>query len=197
MCLNRVGAGLQAIVNTSYSPIIITLSVIFLGERLGAVQAIGAGLNEWPICQTLAERCDLDLFLLAGRYTLLEQESLDSFLPLCEARGIGIVIGGPYNSGVLASGPKPGAFYNYDPAPAEILERVGRIEAVCRSHDVSMIDAAFQFPLMHPSVVSVIPGGQSMAQMESNLRAAEAEIPPALWADLRDQGLLRADAPTG
>ncbi len=163
----------------------------------GVVKAIGGGINEWEVCQTLAERGDFDLFLLAGRYTLLEQEALESFLPLCQSRGIGIVIGGPYNSGVLASGPKPGAFYNYDPAPDEILERVGRIEAVCNSHDVSMIDAAFQFPLMHPSVVSVIPGGQSLAQMESNLHAAEAKIPPALWADLRDQGLLREDAPTG
>ncbi len=163
----------------------------------GVVKAIGGGINEWEVCQTLAERGDFDLFLLAGRYTLLEQEALESFLPLCQSRGIGIVVGGPYNSGVLASGPKPGAFYNYDPAPEEILERVGRIEAVCNSHDVSMIDAAFQFPLMHPSVVSVIPGGQSLAQMESNLHAAEAKIPPALWADLRDQGLLREDAPTG
>jgi D-threo-aldose 1-dehydrogenase len=163
----------------------------------GVVKAIGGGINEWEVCQTLAERGDFDLFLLAGRYTLLEQEALESFLPLCQSRGIGIVIGGPYNSGVLASGPQPGAYYNYDPAPPEILERVARIEAICKSHDVSMIDAAFQFPLMHPSVVSVIPGGQSMDQMESNLRAARASIPPALWADLKAQGLLRADAPAG
>jgi D-threo-aldose 1-dehydrogenase len=162
----------------------------------GVVKAIGGGINEWEVCQTLAERGDFDLFLLAGRYTLLEQEALKSFLPLCQSRGIGIVIGGPYNSGVLASGPKPGAFYNYDPAPPEILERVARIEAVCRSHGVSMLDAAFQFPLMHPSVVSVIPGGQSMEQVESNLRAAQASISSALWADMKRQGLMREDAPT-
>jgi D-threo-aldose 1-dehydrogenase len=162
----------------------------------GVVTAIGGGVNEWEVCQTLAERGDFDLFLLPGRYTLLEQESLDSFLPLCESRGIGIVIGGPYNSGVLASGPKPGAFYNYEPAPPPILEKVGKIEAVCRSHGVSLIDAAFQFPLMIRNVVSVIPGGQSVAQMESNLRAAEASIPPALWADLKEQGLMREDAPS-
>jgi D-threo-aldose 1-dehydrogenase len=162
----------------------------------GVVKAIGGGINEWEVCQTLAERGDFDLFLLAGRYTLLEQESLDSFLPLCQSRGIGIVIGGPYNSGILASGPKPGAFYNYDPAPDDILEKVRKIEAVCRAHDVSMIDAAFQFPLMNPTIVSVIPGGQSSEQMDSNLRAATATIPPALWADLKDQGLMRADAPT-
>lgn len=163
----------------------------------GVVSAIGAGVNEWEVCQTLAERGDFDLFLLAGRYTLLEQEALESFLPLCQSRGIGIVVGGPYNSGVLASGPVPGAFYNYEPAPEAILERVRRIEAVCQAHGVAMIDAAFQFPLLHPSVVSVIPGGQSREQMESNLRVAEAAVPPALWADLKAQGLMREDAPTG
>jgi len=162
----------------------------------GVVKAIGGGINEWEVCQTLAERGDFDLFLLAGRYTLLEQEALDTFLPLCVSRGIGIVIGGPYNSGILASGPQPGAFYNYDPAPEAIVEKVRRIEAVCQSHGVPMIEAAFQFPLMHPSVVSVIPGAQSIAQMESNLHVAEAKIPSALWADLKDQGLMREDAPT-
>lgn len=163
----------------------------------GVVTAIGGGVNEWEVCQALAERGDFDLFLLAGRYTLLEQEALETFLPLCEARGIGIVIGGPYNSGVLASGPKPGAFYNYEPAPEAVLRRVGEIEAVCRAHNVSMIDAAFQFPLLHPCVQSVIPGGQSVAQMEGNLRAAAAEIPAALWADLKERGLMREDAPIG
>jgi D-threo-aldose 1-dehydrogenase len=162
----------------------------------GVVAAIGGGINEWEVCQTLAERGDFDLFLLAGRYTLLEQEALESFLPLCASRGIGIVIGGPYNSGILASGPKPGAWYNYDPAPEPILEKVRGIEAVCRSHGVSLVDAAFQFPLMNPNVVSVIPGGQSGAQMAGNLSAAAAIIPAALWADLKQQGLMREDAPS-
>jgi D-threo-aldose 1-dehydrogenase len=161
----------------------------------GTIRAFGAGINEWQPCQWMAERGDFDLFLLAGRYTLLEQEALDSFLPLCVERGIGIVIGGPYNSGILATGPRPGAFYNYDPAPQEILDRVGRIEAVCARHGVRMVDAAFQFPLRHPAVVSVIPGGQGVAEMESNLSAAAAEIPPALWAELKAEGLMRADAP--
>ena len=163
----------------------------------GVITAFGAGVNEWEVCQQLAERGDFDLFLLAGRYTLLEQESLESFLPLCEARGIGIVIGGPYNSGVLASGPVPGAFYNYEIAPQAILDRVAEIQEVCEAHGVAMVDAAFQFPLLHPAIVSVIPGGQSVAQMEGNFRAAEATIPSALWADLKDRGLMRADAPTG
>ena len=126
----------------------------------GVIKAFGGGINEWEVCQTLAERGDFDLFLLAGRYTLLEQEALESFLPLCEKRGIGIVLGGPYNSGILATGPKPGAFYNYSEAPPDILERVARIERVCKRHNVALIEAALKFPLMHPSVVSMIPGGQ-------------------------------------
>jgi D-threo-aldose 1-dehydrogenase len=97
------------------------------------IRAFGAGINEWQPCQWMAERGDFDLFLLAGRYTLLEQEALETFLPLCEAKGIGIVVGGPYNSGILATGPRPGAFYNYDPAPPEILDRVARIETVCNA----------------------------------------------------------------
>jgi len=162
----------------------------------GVVSAIGGGVNEWQVCQTLAERGDFDLFLLAGRYTLLEQEALDSFLPLCQTRGIGIVTGGPYNSGILATGAIPGAYFNYDPAPEHILERVRQIEAVCKAHDVSMLQAAFQFPLLHPTHISVVPGGQSVAQMDGNLKAASATIPGALWDDLKSKGLMREDAPT-
>ena len=163
----------------------------------GVIKAFGAGVNEWQACQWLTERGDFDLFLLAGRYTLLEQEALETFLPLAAQRGIGIVIGGPYNSGILATGPKPGAFYNYDPAPQAILDRVARIQAVCERHTVRMVDAAFQFPLRHPAVVSVIPGGQGVAEMDANAVAASAEIPSALWADLKAEGLMRQDAPVG
>ena len=159
------------------------------------IKAIGGGVNEWEVCQTLAERGDFDLFLLAGRYTLLEQKALDSFLPLCEARGIGIITGGPYNSGILATGAKSGSFYNYDPAPQDIIDRVNAIENVCKSHGVRLIDAAFQFPLLHPAHVSVIPGGQGVAEMMGNLRAAQADIPKALWADLKAAGLMHVEAP--
>ncbi|NNL74632.1 MAG: aldo/keto reductase [Silicimonas sp.] len=162
----------------------------------GVIRAFGAGLNRWEPCQWMAERGDFDLFLLAGRYTLLEQEALETFLPLCESRGIGIVIGGPYNSGILATGAKPGAFYNYDPAPREILNRVARIEAICARHNVRMVDAAFRFPLMHPAVVSVVPGGQGLDEMESNFAAATATIPADLWSELKSEGLMRPDAPT-
>jgi D-threo-aldose 1-dehydrogenase len=163
----------------------------------GVIKAFGAGINEWRPAQWLVERGDFDLFLLAGRYTLLEQESLDSFLPLCEARGIGIVLGGPYNSGVLATGPKPGAYYNYSEAPQEILDKVARIEAVCRRHNVRLVEAALQFPLLHPSVVSVIPGGQSVAQVRANRAIFDVTVPPQLWIDLKVEGLLRDDAPVG
>ena len=159
------------------------------------IKAIGGGVNEWEVCQTLAERGDFDLFLLAGRYTLLEQKALDSFLPLCEARGIGIITGGPYNSGILATGAKSGSFYNYDPAPQDIIDRVNAIENVCKSHGVRLIDAAFQFPLLHPAHVSVIPGGQGVAEMMGNLRAAQADIHKALWADLKAAGLMQVEAP--
>lgn len=163
----------------------------------GVITAFGAGLNESAACTLLAERGDFDLFLLAGRYSLLEQEALDAFLPLALGRGIGVVIGGPYNSGVLATGARPGAWYDYAPAPAAVLAKVARIEAVCAAFGVRLVDVAFQFALGHPAVVSVIPGGQGVAEMGSNVAAAGAVIPPALWRALKDEGLLRADAPTG
>lgn len=158
----------------------------------GVIRAFGAGVNEWQPCQWLLERGDFDLFLLAGRYTLLEQEAQQSFLPLAEARGVGVVIGGPYNSGVLATGPRAGAFYNYDLAPDWVLEKTAALQAVCAQFGVRLVDAAFQFPLMHPAVVSVIPGGQGVAEMDSNLLAARAEVPDALWAALREKGLVLA-----
>ncbi len=162
----------------------------------GVITAFGAGLNEWETCQVMAERGDVDLFLLAGRYTLLEQEALETFLPLCERRGIGIALGGPYNSGILASGPTPGAFYNYEVAPQDIRDRVGRIQGICADHGCALIEAALRFPLHHPNVVSVIPGGQSVSQVHNNLANLDAEIPASVWAALKEAGLMRADAPT-
>jgi D-threo-aldose 1-dehydrogenase len=161
----------------------------------GVVKAIGAGVNEWEICQRLAEAGDFDIFLLAGRYTLLEQESLESFLPLCEKRGIGIVIGGAYNSGILASGPKEGAFYNYEPAPKPVLDRVAKIEEICKRHGVKLVQAALRFPLVHPAIVSVIPGATSPEQVALNMDTLSVKIPPALWRDLKEAGLMRPEAP--
>ena len=161
----------------------------------GVIRAFGGGINEWQPCQWLLERGDFDLFLLAGRYTLLEQEAQESFLPLCLERGVGIVVGGPYNSGILATGPKPGAHWNYAPAPDWVMQKAARLQGVCARHGVRLVDAAFQFPLRHPAVVSVIPGGQGLEEMASNLKAAQTKIPQALWDQLRDEGLIRADAP--
>jgi D-threo-aldose 1-dehydrogenase len=161
----------------------------------GAVDAIGAGLNEWALCERLLNLVDPDIFLLAGRYTLLEQTALESFLPACVARGVGVVIGGPFNSGILATGAVPGAMYNYAPAPEAVLERVRAIDAVCRAHGVPLARAALHFPFAHPAVVSVIPGGQTPQEVERNVAALAEPVPAALWDDLRAGGLLRADAP--
>ncbi len=161
----------------------------------GAVRAIGAGLNEWEACQDFAEAGDFDCFLLAGRYTLLDQASLDSFLPLCERRGIGIVLGGPYNSGILATGAVPGAMYDYAPASPAILERTRAIEGICRRHGVPLRAAALQFPLSHPTVATVIPGARDAAEVEENLRLMSHPIPDALWLELRQAGLMRRQGP--
>ncbi len=163
----------------------------------GVIRAFGAGVNEWQPCKTLTERGDFDIFLLAGRYTLLEHQALTEYLPLAGGRGIGLVMGGAYNSGILATGPRPGAKWFYDAAPQEVLDRAGRIQAVCATYGVRLVDAAFQFALRHPVVVSVIPGGQGVAEMASNIAAASAVIPDALWADLKAAGLMHADAPVG
>jgi D-threo-aldose 1-dehydrogenase len=152
-------------------------------------------VNEWQPCKALMERGDFDIFLLAGRYTLLEHAALTEWLPMAQARGVGVMMGGPYNSGILATGPRPGAMWFYDPAPPEVLDRAARIQAVCQAHRVRMVDAAFQFTLRHPAVVTVIPGGQTAAEVDSNLAASQAIIPDALWADLKSQGILHKDAP--
>jgi D-threo-aldose 1-dehydrogenase len=158
----------------------------------GDIAAIGAGVNEWEPCARLLELADPDLFLLAGRYTLLEQAPLDTLFPECERRGVGVVIGGPYNSGILAGK----ATYNYSDIPAPILERVRKIEVVCRAHRVPLNCAALQFVLAHPVVVSVIPGSQSVAENDQNVAALEVPIPDALWADLKREQLLHPQAPT-
>lgn len=162
----------------------------------GVTKAIGSGQNDVECSQVVAERGDFDVFLVPGRYTLLEQGALDTFLPLCEERGIGVVIGGPYNSGILATGPVEGAYYNYSKAPKDILDRVAKIQAVCSDHGVRLIDAAFHFPLLHPQIVSVIPGGGNVQQMKQNVEVANARVPPALWDDLKAAGLLDKRAPT-
>ncbi|WP_367714443.1 aldo/keto reductase (plasmid) [Nitratireductor sp. GISD-1A_MAKvit] len=165
-------------------------------KEAGQVRAIGAGVNEWQVCERLLGLGDFDAFLLAGRYTLLEQEALDSFLPLCVKRDVGIILGGPYNSGILATGAIEGARYNYEPAPADILERVRRIEAVCAAHGVKLIEAALQFVMGHPAVRTVIPGAMTPKEVEANIALFSRNVPAGLWSDLKGQNLIRPDAPT-
>lgn len=170
-------------------------AILSLREQ-GTIAAIGCGLNDWEACQAFAEAGDFDCFLLAGRYTLLEQTSLQTFLPLCEKRGIGIILGGPYNSGILASGAVPGAWFNYEPATADVLVKVAAIEKVCAVHGVPLKAAALQFPLHHPCVTSVIPGISKAGELDDNLRMLKTPIPNALWRDLKSAGLMDARAPT-
>jgi D-threo-aldose 1-dehydrogenase len=158
----------------------------------GVIAGFGAGVNEWEPCDWLMDRGEFDVFLLAGRFTLLEQGALP-FMDKAAARGVGVVIGGPYNSGILATGPRPGAHYNYAPAPQGVLDRAGRLQAVCQDHGVRLVDAAFRFPLLHRATVSVIPGGQGKAEMDSNARAAAAQVPVALWQALAGDALIPPD----
>jgi D-threo-aldose 1-dehydrogenase len=162
----------------------------------GVVRAIGAGINEVQACEDFARAGDFDCFLLAGRYTLLEQGALDTLLPLCAERDMALLIGGPYNTGILATGAVPGAYYNYAPAPPEIMDRVRRIEAVCARHGVRLASAALQFPLGHSNVATLIPGARSPEEVEQNRATFEVAIPNDLWAELKREGLLREDAPT-
>lgn len=165
-------------------------------REAGHISAIGAGVNAWQICERLLGEADFDCFLLAGRYTLLEQDPLETFLPLCLKRDVGILLGGPYNSGILATGAVEGARYDYAPAPTDILQRVRKLNDVCAAHNTPLIAAALQFPLTHAAVKSVIPGASSAQEVRQNVEIFETPIPAALWSDLKSQGLIRRDAPT-
>ena len=161
----------------------------------GVIKAVGVGINQWQMLSDFVVAGEFDYFLLAGRYTLLEHEPLATLLPLCEQRGTRIIIGGPYNSGILATGAVKGATFNTRPAPEPVLERVRRIEAVCARHKVSLPAAALQFPLGHPLVSSVIPGARSADELKQNLAYLGEDIPSSLWTDLRDSGLIAQGAP--
>jgi D-threo-aldose 1-dehydrogenase len=161
----------------------------------GVVKAIGFGVNEWQVCHEALKQGDFDGFLLAGRYTLLEQDSLDEFLPLCEKRNAAVVIGGGLNSGILATGAVPGAKYNYSAAPSHIMEKVKKIEVVCAEHNVPLPAAALQFLLAHPAIASHVPGTRTVQQMEQNIAWASHPIPKDFWQELKHKGLLRGDAP--
>lgn len=161
-------------------------------RRTGVVRAIGIGVNEKEVLIEAMDFGDWDVFLLAGRYTLLEQAPLDDLLPLCVARGTSIVVGGPLNSGILAGRET----WNYAAAPPEVVDRVRRIQAVCEAHHVPLPAAALQFPLAHPAVCAIIPGPRTAAEFDANLPLFTMPIPAGLWADLRSAGLMHPRAPT-
>lgn len=160
----------------------------------GVVGAIGAGMNQAALLARFAREADPDCFLLAGRYTLLDHQGLDELLPLCEERGIAIVAGGVFNSGLLAN-PTAGAPYDYAPAPEPVLARARRLAAICTEHGVPLKAAALQFPLAHPAVACILTGARSAAELEENARLLDHPIPGELWGALRGEGLLPDAAP--
>lgn len=174
----------------------------------GVIKAIGCGCNlesrnadSWlgdeheSLCERIADLVDLDFFVVAGAYTLLETRALRRILPLCQERGIGVIAAAPYASGWLATTDKS-APYMYGPAPSEIVERSERMHAICKRHDVPLAAAALQFPLAHPSVAAVIPGAKTAAETNQNHRHLNTVIPAAVWETFKAEGLLDPTAPT-
>jgi D-threo-aldose 1-dehydrogenase len=164
-------------------------------KRQGIIGAIGAGMNQAEMLCEFAKNADFDCFLLAGRYTLLDQIALKELLPLCQKKNISIIIGGAYNSGILATGAVDGAHYNYAPAPPEIMEKTRKIGAICARFNIPMKAAALQFPFGHPTVVSNIPGVKTKERFEENLSLFTYPIPADFWTALKQEKILVAEAP--
>ena len=157
----------------------------------GVVRAVGAGMRQSEALAALIRAADIDVVMIAGRYTLLEQGAADDLLPLALDRGVGVVVAGVYNTGLLSSArPAMGAKYEYEDAPTELIARANAIADVCERHGVSLPEAALAFPLLHPAVVSVVVGVRDAAQMNSNVERYSASIPAALWTDLLEHHLL-------
>ena len=166
----------------------------------GTIAGFGLGVNDWRVCVDALAHADLDVLMLAGRYTLLDQSALAELLPLCAARNTRVMVGGPFNSGILASGARAvrGAVpprFDYVPAPPDVLARVASLEAVCAAHDVPLKAAALQFPRAHPAVAGVVAGARSIEELDENLAMAALPLPGALWRDLRAQKLIDPSAP--
>jgi D-threo-aldose 1-dehydrogenase len=161
----------------------------------GEILAIGAGVNRVGMIPQFLARFAIDFFLVAMPYTLLDQSGLDE-LELCRQRGVSVVIGAPFASGILVQGPREDAYYGYRPVKPAILEKARQLQAVCARHDVPLAAAALRFPFGHPSVVSIIPGPNTPRQMRQNLDWMGVDIPAELWAELRHQGLINPAAPT-
>ncbi len=161
----------------------------------GVVRAIGVGMNQAEMLARFAQEADFDCLLVAGRYTLIDHTGLHELLPVCERKDISVIIGGPFNSGILATGARPGATYNYVDASPAMLEKVAAIEAVCGRYHVPLKAAALQFPVAHPAVAAIIPGARSAAEVEENARMMNAPIPSDFWKELRHLNLLPPEAP--
>jgi D-threo-aldose 1-dehydrogenase len=170
-------------------------AIVELREQ-GTVRAIGAGTRDIGVLTRLIENFPVDVVLLPNHYSLLTQKPLDDFLPLCQENGVSIVIGTPYNSGILASDLTGPALFNYQNAPQELLDKARDLKAICERHDTNLKAAAIQFLLAHPVVVSTIPGPASVAQLEDNVAMSQQVIPADLWSEMKSEGLIRADAPT-
>lgn len=160
----------------------------------GTIRAVSAGMNQWEMLSRFMDHGDFDCFLLAGRYTLLDQTALPEFMPKCVRKGVSVIIGGVYNSGLLAD-PRPGITFNYVEAPNELIDRARQIEAVCLRHGVPLKAAAIQFPLGHPAVATVLTGVRSAEEFRENERLFRHSIPDALWEELKAEGLLAQEAP--
>lgn len=162
----------------------------------GVVGAIGFGVNEADVCVEAMRRVDVDCFLLAGRYTLLEQSPLDELFPLCVDNGVGVILGGVFNSGILAAKTPSTGRFNYGPAPADVRSRAEQLADLCARHGVPLAAAALQFSAAHPAVSTVCVGASSPQQVRQNADLLDVAIPAALWQELLENGLIRADAPT-
>jgi D-threo-aldose 1-dehydrogenase len=162
----------------------------------GAVKGIGAGVNEWQIIDELMNHARFDIFLLANRYTLVDQEVIDTLLPRVLREGVAIVDGAPLNSGILATGPIPTAMFDYAQASPEMIEKTRRIQALCTKHGTTLIRAALNFPLGHDAITAIIPGFSNVAEFNDNLAGYRKPIPDTLWSDLRAEGLLHPAAPS-
>jgi D-threo-aldose 1-dehydrogenase len=156
----------------------------------GRIGAVSAGMNQAAMLADLVRTGELDAVLLAGRFTLLDQSGADELLPLCADRGVAVIAGGVFNSGLLAD-PRPGARFDYAPADADLVGRALAIKEVCRGHGVPLRAAAVQFPLTHPAVTSVLVGARNPAEVEDAVGMAAVAVPAGLWSDLRSEGLIR------
>src|SRR3954470_288218 len=165
-------------------------------RKAGVIGAIGVGINEADTSLRFIQAGDFDCMLLAGRYTLLEQGGLEAFLPECSKRNVSVILGGPYNSGILTGGVQANTTHDYVQAPAPLIDKARKIEAICKHHGVGLGAAAMQFPLFHPALCAVIPGALSATEVKQNVERLSVKIPAELWSELKREKLIDPAAPT-